>query len=72
MEPRERFARNLRSQRLRTGLSQEALGDACDPPVHRTEVGLLERAERDPRLATIARLARALDVLPSDLLDGVR
>ncbi len=51
------------------GFSQEALGDACD--LHRTEVSLLERAGREPRLSTIVRLARALELRPAELLDGI-
>lgn len=46
-----RFAvrfRNLRAERQRRGWSQEALGQAAG--IHRTEVSLLERASRDPRL----------------------
>lgn len=70
MEARQRFAANLRERRLTRGLSQEALGFACG--LHRTEISLLERAGRDPRLQTIVRLARALDVEPSDLLSGIR
>ncbi len=69
MEPHEQFARNLREQRMRRGLSQEALGDAAG--LHRTEVSLLERAGREPRLSTIVRLARALGVPPAALLDGL-
>ncbi len=72
MEPHERFARNLRRERKRAGLSQEALGFACKPVLHRTEVSLLERSEREPRLSTIVRLARALKIKPAELLDGVR
>jgi transcriptional regulator with XRE-family HTH domain len=53
VEAREQFARNLRAQRLRRGLSQEALGHASG--LHRTEVSLLERAGRDPRLSAITR-----------------
>jgi len=68
--PRERFAANLHAQRKRAGLSQEALGHACD--LHPTEISRLERAKRDPRLATIVRLARALNVPPAQLLDGIR
>lgn len=70
VEPRERFARNLRAERHRAGLSQEALGAACD--LHRTEISLLERAARDPRLSTIVRIARALKIRPAALLDGIR
>lgn len=69
MDPRSRFASNLRSARLRAGLSQEALGERAE--LHRTEVSLLERAGRDPRLATIVRLADALEIRAQDLLDGI-
>lgn len=69
VEEVERFAANLRAHRLRRGLSQEALGFACD--LHRTEVSLLERAGREPRLVTIVRLARGLDIAPADLLEGI-
>lgn len=69
MPPHERFAANLRAQRERAGLSQEALGFECD--LHRTEISLLERAGREPRLSTIVRLSRALKITPCDLLDGI-
>jgi transcriptional regulator with XRE-family HTH domain len=69
VEPRERFAANLRDERKRAGLSQEALGFECD--LHRTEISLLERAGREPRLGTIVRIARALKIRPADLLDGI-
>ncbi len=68
-EPRERFATNLREARLRSGLSQEHLAASCD--LHRTEISLLERRQRDPRLSTIVRLARCLGVTPADLLTGI-
>ncbi len=61
-EPAARCRRNA-------GRSQEALGFAAR--LHRTEVSLLERGERDPRLSTIVRLARALGVTPAELLDGI-
>jgi transcriptional regulator with XRE-family HTH domain len=69
VQAREQFAANLRVQRLKRGLSQEALGEACR--LHRTEISLLERAGRDPRLGTIVKLARALGVTATSLLDGV-
>ena len=70
MKPRERFAINLRKARKKKGISQEELGFRCD--LHRTEISLLERAGRDPRLATIVRLSRALEITPAQLLRGVR
>jgi transcriptional regulator with XRE-family HTH domain len=68
---RQQFAANLRRQRDRAGLSQEALAELCD--LHRTEISLLERSKRSPRLETIVILARGLDLAsPTELLDGIR
>jgi transcriptional regulator with XRE-family HTH domain len=64
-----RFAANLRRQRERAGLSQEALGFDCG--LHRTEISLLERSRREPRLGTLVRLSRALHVPVAALLDGI-
>lgn len=69
MDAREQFAANLRAAREAKGLSQEALGDLVG--LHRTEISLLERAGRDPRLGTIVKLASGLDVEPALLLAGV-
>ena len=55
MEPRDRFAVNLRRARQRKQISQEELGFRCD--LHRTEISLLERGGREPRLGTIVKLA---------------
>jgi transcriptional regulator with XRE-family HTH domain len=68
-DPRARFAENLRRRRREAGISQEALAAAAR--LHRTEISLLERSERDPRLTTVVRLARALRVRPADLLQGI-
>lgn len=70
MRPEERFAANLRMRRHAAGLSQEALGAACG--LHRTEISLLERAAREPRLSTIVKLARGLEIEPGDLLARIR
>ncbi|MDX6589123.1 MAG: hypothetical protein QOI84_397 [Solirubrobacterales bacterium] len=67
--PLERFAANLRRARIRAGISQEELGYRCD--LHRTEISLLERAGREPRLATIVKLAGALDTGPAELCEGI-
>lgn len=67
---REQFAQNLRRHRLHAGLSQEALGTICG--LHRTEIGLLERCERSPRLETLVALSRGLALHSVDpLLEGV-
>ena len=68
---RKQFAENLRQQRLRAGLSQEALAEICG--LHRTEISLLERCKRSPRLETLVTLARGLKLAsPAELLDGIR
>ena len=69
MEVNDRFAENLRRHRTMAGLSQERLAFVCR--LHRTEISLLERGAREPRLSTIVRLARGLDVSPAALLDGI-
>ena len=67
---RQQFAANLRRQRDRAGLSQEALADICD--LHRTEISLLERSKRSPRLETIVILARGLELSSAgELLEGI-
>jgi transcriptional regulator with XRE-family HTH domain len=67
----EQFALNLRNARDRAGLSQEALAEECD--LHRTEISLLERCKRSPRLETIVILARGLGLSsPGELLAGMR
>ena len=68
---REQFAANLRQARGKAGISQEALADKCE--LHRTEISLLERCKRSPRLETIVILARGLGLSsPGELLAGIR
>jgi len=55
--------RELRSERH---MSQETLSLESD--VHRNYIGGIERAERRPTIITLASLARARRVRPSDLL----
>lgn len=69
MTPQERFSTNLRKARKRAGISQEELGFRCD--LHRTEVSLLERAGREPRLATLIKLAGSLETTPQELCEGL-
>jgi transcriptional regulator with XRE-family HTH domain len=67
----EQFAANLRTHRAEAGLTQEALADICD--LHRTEISLLERHRRSPRLATLMALVDGLGLSsPCELLEGIR
>ena len=63
------FSVNLYRARKRADLSQEGLGFRAE--IHRTEVGLIERGQRIPRIDTLVKLAGALEVSPCDLLDGL-
>jgi transcriptional regulator with XRE-family HTH domain len=65
----QQFGANLVRCRKRAGFSQEELGSLAS--LHRTAIGLLERGARMPRIDTLIKLATALEVPPSDLLDGM-
>jgi transcriptional regulator with XRE-family HTH domain len=64
------FGQRLRELRAEHGLSQDDLAHRTD--VHSTAIGRLERGSREPRLTTILRIARGLDVPPGALLDDLR
>ncbi len=61
------FGRRLRALRTRQGVSQDDLARETD--VHPTAIGRLERGSREPRLTTVLRLARGLEVRPGELVD---
>ncbi len=63
--PLEIFGNTIRTLRQQKGLSQEDLADLCN--LHRTYVGGIERGERNIGLMNILYLAKALEVLPSEL-----
>lgn len=54
---------------MKAGLPQEKV--AARAGLHRTEIGLLERGERVPRIDTLVKLAGALGVPPGDLLSTI-
>lgn len=56
--------------RTERGIPQEEL--AYRTNLHTTAVGRFERGVREPRLTTILRLARGLEVPPSALMDDLR
>jgi transcriptional regulator with XRE-family HTH domain len=57
----------IRTLRFERGhISQERLG--LESGVHRNYIGGIERAERKPTVATIAKLALSLGIAPSELL----
>jgi transcriptional regulator with XRE-family HTH domain len=69
MNHRDRFSANLRQARQAAGISQEELAERCE--IHRTEVSLLERGGREPRLGTMVKLATALGTTPEALCSGI-
>lgn len=56
----------IRALRRPAGLSQDELAQRCG--LHRTYVGGIERGERNPSFANLVKIARALQVRPSELL----
>ena len=64
-----KFGRNLFRCRRRAAMSQEELGKLAS--LHRTEIGLLERGGRIPRIDTLMKLADSLAVSPMELLEGI-
>lgn len=60
LKARQRFASNVREQRLAQGLSQEDLADLCG--LHRTYIGSVERGERNISIDNMERIALALEV----------
>ncbi|HEX4305294.1 MAG TPA: helix-turn-helix transcriptional regulator [Solirubrobacterales bacterium] len=67
MQPKEVFARNVRAERERQGLSQEALADRADG-LDAAQLSRIERAVYDPQLLMIVRIARGLEIPAGDLL----
>ncbi|MGL5066045.1 MAG: helix-turn-helix domain-containing protein [Microcoleus sp.] len=65
----QQFGDRVRTLRKARGLSQEQLAEKTG--LHRTYIGGIERGERNVSLINIVRLAKALDVPPSDLLQGI-
>lgn len=56
----------IRRHRKAQGLSQEDLAGLAG--LNRNYIGFLERAERSPRVVIIFRVAKALEIHPSELL----
>ena len=66
----QQFGDRVRTLRKAKGLSQEQLAERTG--LHRTYIGGIERGERNVSLINIVRLANALEVSPSDLLQGIQ
>jgi transcriptional regulator with XRE-family HTH domain len=60
------FTENIKFHRSNRGFSQEKLAEAAD--VSLRTIQRLESGETEPRGDTVARIAKALDIPPGDLL----
>lgn len=60
------FGDNVRKYRRLLNISQEELAHKAD--LHRTYIGMIERAEKNITLVNIEKIANALEVKIEDLL----
>jgi transcriptional regulator with XRE-family HTH domain len=61
-----KFGEKVRELRTKKGFSQEELAHIAD--VHRTYIGMVERAEKNITLVNVEKIANALEITISDLL----
>jgi transcriptional regulator with XRE-family HTH domain len=63
----EKFGEKIKEYRKLKGLSQEQLAEKAN--LHRTYIGMIERAEKNITLLNIEKIANALDVKITDLIN---
>ena len=61
-----KFGEKVREIRKEKGLSQEQLSFKAD--LHRTYIGMIERAEKNITLINIEKIANALEISVNDLM----
>jgi transcriptional regulator with XRE-family HTH domain len=61
-----KFGNKVRERRLKLGLSQEELASRAG--VHRTYIGMIERAEKNITLENIEKIAKALEISLDNLM----
>ncbi|MCD7956091.1 MAG: helix-turn-helix domain-containing protein [Lachnospiraceae bacterium] len=59
----------IKKIRIAKGLTQQQLGDLCDPPVAGANIRKYENGKQTPKLSTLQKIAAALGVSPFDLID---
>lgn len=64
------LGREIRRHRDLKGISQEKLAELAG--LNRNYIGFVERAERSPRVVTIFRIARALELHPGELIRDMK
>ena len=65
----KKFGDRVQSLRNQMGISQEKLAELAE--MHRTYISGIERGERNVSLINIMRLANALNVSVSKLMEGI-
>lgn len=65
----KKFGKRVREERIRQKLSQEDLADKAG--VHRTYIGMIERAEKNITLINLKKISKALNLEVSQLLKGL-
>lgn len=63
------FGNRVRKERAKLGWSQEELAERAG--VHRTYIGMIERAERNITLESIEKIARPLNIKIAELFKGI-
>lgn len=63
-----KFGQRVREERMKLGLSQERL--AAKAGVHRTYIGMIERAEKNITLENIEKICKALNLHIQDIFSG--
>ena len=61
-----KFGKKVQEERMKQELSQERLGELAK--VHRTYIGMIERAERNITLTSMEKIAKALKIDIRDLV----
>jgi transcriptional regulator with XRE-family HTH domain len=61
------LGKNLRAARERLGLTQEQVAERSG--VQAGEVSRIETGKRDPKVSTLERLAKAVELKPGQLLE---
>jgi transcriptional regulator with XRE-family HTH domain len=64
-----KFGKKVRDERVKLGLSQEEL--AARAGLHRTYIGMIERAEKNITLENIEKIARALGIDIKNLFNNL-
>lgn len=64
-----KFGNRVREERLKQELSQESFAEKVG--VHRTYIGMIERAEKNITIENIEKIANALNINISELFRGI-